>query len=504
MTSSHRSNLENRASAGTMLAFGTGSIAVGVKNIIFGSWLMLYYNQVQGLDPFLAGLALAIALIMDAVTDPMVGVWSDRTRTRWGRRHPFMYASIIPFTGSIYLILQPMHDPTQHALFLQLLCLSIAVRVSMTLFDVPRAALGPELAKDYEQRTLLVGISTAFGWFGGAGLSAIALGALFPETAEYAGSKAALNPAGYEKMAWVAAIAIFSSATVSTLALHRQIPKLHVPEKHSDFNFRDLGHEIKETLSNRSWVVVFLAGLVFALFIGLQSGTEFYYNVYFWQWIPDQIKIFPVVNAFTAISCGLLASVFSRGRDKKKLAVTLFIMSIIIGPMPVGLRLLDGFVGFTTFPANQTDALWWILLAHSNLMILLSATGFILLGSMVADIVEDSQEKTGRRSEGLLTAGPALAQKTMTAGGVLITGLVLSVIGFDVPNPSIESMQKPMRDLAFTHLILGITFPVISTWLVSKYTITRDSHLKSLADLGYTSKDGEANPSSDQADDPDS
>ena len=172
--------------------------------------------------------------------------------------------------------------------------------------------------------------------------------------------------------------------------------------------------------------------------------------------------------------------------------------------MPVGLRLLDGFVGFTTFPANQTDALWWILLAHSNLMILLSATGFILLGSMVADIVEDSQEKTGRRSEGLLTAGPALAQKTMTAGGVLITGLVLSVIGFDVPNPSIESMQKPMRDLAFTHLILGITFPVISTWLVSKYTITRDSHLKSLADLGYTSKDGEASPSSDQAHDPDS
>ena len=76
MTSSHRSNLENRASAGTMLAFGTGSIAVGVKNTIFGSWLMLYYNQVQGLDPFLAGLALAIALIMDAVTDPMVGVWS--------------------------------------------------------------------------------------------------------------------------------------------------------------------------------------------------------------------------------------------------------------------------------------------------------------------------------------------------------------------------------------------------------------------------------------------
>ena len=86
---------------GTMIAFGTGSIAVGVKNSVFGSWLMLYYNQVQGLEPSLAGAALAIALVIDAVTDPLVGVWSDRTRTRWGRRHPFMYASIVPFSASI-------------------------------------------------------------------------------------------------------------------------------------------------------------------------------------------------------------------------------------------------------------------------------------------------------------------------------------------------------------------------------------------------------------------
>ncbi|MFP6641260.1 MAG: MFS transporter, partial [Myxococcota bacterium] len=74
-----------RATGGTLVAFGTGSIAVGIKNSVFGSWLMLYYNQVQGLEPYLAGLALAIALVLDAVTDPLVGVWSDRARTRWGR-----------------------------------------------------------------------------------------------------------------------------------------------------------------------------------------------------------------------------------------------------------------------------------------------------------------------------------------------------------------------------------------------------------------------------------
>ena len=477
---------EDHASPGTMIAFGTGAIAVGVKNTIFGSWLMLYYNQVQGLEPALAGAALAIALVFDAITDPLVGVWSDRTRTRWGRRHPFMYTSIIPFSVSIFFILQPIDEPSQHALFLQLLFLAIAVRVSMTLFDVPRAALGPELTKDYDQRTLLVGISTAFGWLGGAGLSAVALGMLFPETAEFSGSRAALNPAGYQKMAWIAGTVIFTSAALSTLALHKQIPKLHVPEERTKLDFGELMGEVKETLSNRSWLVVFFAGLVFALFIGLQSGVDYYYNVYFWEWIPEQIKIFPVIQAFTAITCGLLASVFARGHDKKKLAVRLFIFSIILGPLPVGLRLLSGVLDVPIFPANQTDALWWILLAHSNIMIMLSATGFILIGSMVADIVEDSQESTGRRSEGLLTAGPALAQKTMSASGVLITGLILSAIGFDIPNPTVEQMQEPMRDLALTHVVLGIAFPVVSTWLISKYTITRDAHLRTLSQLGYT------------------
>ena len=482
---------EDRASGGTMIAFGAGSVAVGIKNSVFGTWLMLYYNQVQGLEPSLAGLALALALVVDAVTDPLVGVWSDRTRTRWGRRHPFMYASIIPFSASIYFILQPMHEPSQQALFVQLLFLAIAVRVSMTLFDVPRAALGPELTKNYDQRTLLVGISTAFGWFGGAGLSALALAMLFPETAEYSGSRAALNPDGYRNMAWIAALAIFFSGSISTLALHRRIPHLHVPAAGKKLNIAELLSETKETLSNRSWIAVFLAGLVFALFIGLHAGTEFYYNVYFWQWIPEQIKVFPLVSAFTAISCGLLASVFARGRDKKKLAVKLFIFSVILGPLPVGLRLLDGVVDPAIFPANQTDALWWILLLHSNVMILLSVTGFVLIGSMVADIVEESQEKTGRRSEGLLTAGPALAQKTASASGVFIIGIVLSVIGFNIPNPSIESMQEPMHDLALTHLILGMTFPVICTILISRYTITRDAHVRRLSELGYTSSKGD-------------
>ena len=484
----------HRASRGTLNAFGCGAIASGVKNHVFGGWVLVYYNQVLGLEPALAGLALALALVVDAITDPLVGVWSDRARTRWGRRHPFMYAGILPFAVSFHALLQPPADLSQNGLFVRLLCLAVAVRVSMTLYEIPRAALGPELTKDYDQRTQLVGWSTSYGWFGGAGFAWLTLAFLLPETAEYQGSRAYLNPDGYRTMAWIGGVLIFTTGMISTLGLHGHISALHVPEDTAatGFSLRKLGREIVETLSNRSWLMLFAAGLVFALYVGLHSNTDRYYDLYFWQWTPDHVQVFPVVHMLVAMSCGLLVYPLTRGRDKKRTAIGLFLLSATLGPLPVGLRLLDPLVAVPLFPANGTDMLWWLLLLHSAFLVSLGVIGFILVGSMVADIVEESQRRTGRRSEGLLTAGPALAQKMISAGGVFIVGLLLSAFGFSVANPSVESMQQPIRNLAAFHVALSLTLPWIAIYLVSKYTITRHGHEQDVRSLGYTEAEAES------------
>ena len=476
-----------RASPSTLNALGFGAIAIGVKNHVFGGWLLVYYNQVLGLDPARAGLALALALVVDAITDPLVGVWSDQAHTRWGRRHPFMYAGIIPFAVSFYALLQPPAELSQDSLFFRLLFLTIAVRVSMTFYEIPRGALGPELTKDYDQRTQMVGWGAAYGWFGGAGFAWVILAFLLPETVEYQGSRAYLNPEGYRNMAWIGGLIIFATGMISTVSLHRHIPNLHVPEigPSTKFSVQKLGQEIVETLSNRSWLMLFTAGLVFALYVGLLSNTERYYDLYFWQWVPAQVQVFPLVHAVIAISCGLLAYPLTRGRDKKRIAIGLFLLSITLGSLPVGLRLLDPLFSVTLFPANGTDVLWWVLLLHSSFVISLVVIGFILIGSMVADIVEESQRTTGRRSEGLLTAGPALAQKTMSAGGVFVVGMLLSAFGFSASNPTMASMQEPIRNLAVFHVALNLTLPWISIYLISKYTITRSGHAQDVENLGY-------------------
>ena len=78
-------------------AYGFGSVAFGVKNNGFDYFLLLFYSQVVGLDAHLVGIAITTALVFDALSDPVVGYWSDNLRSRWGRRHPFMYAALFPF-----------------------------------------------------------------------------------------------------------------------------------------------------------------------------------------------------------------------------------------------------------------------------------------------------------------------------------------------------------------------------------------------------------------------
>jgi len=77
-------------------SFGIGSIAYGIKDSGFATFLLLFYNQVVGLPADQVGLAIMAALVIEAFVDPLVGWWSDHTRTRWGRRHPWMSASALP------------------------------------------------------------------------------------------------------------------------------------------------------------------------------------------------------------------------------------------------------------------------------------------------------------------------------------------------------------------------------------------------------------------------
>ena len=143
----------------TRWTYGSGGAAYGVfQNSHY--FVLAYYSQVLGLNPALAGFAITLGLVLDAITDPLIGYLSDNTKSRWGRRHPWLIASIAPFAASFFLLWHPPSGiRTETGLLIWLVICNITMRTAITMFLVPAYAMVAELTSRYERRTRL------FTWF---------------------------------------------------------------------------------------------------------------------------------------------------------------------------------------------------------------------------------------------------------------------------------------------------------------------------------------------------
>ena len=469
----------------TLFLHSAGSGVVGFKNVIFGTGVLLYYNQVLGLEPYLASIALGVSLFFDAISDPLVGVWSDRFKSKLGRRHPFIYASIFPLAFCIWLLFVPPSSYDQTYLFLKLLTLTVCIRLAITFFETPRAALGPELTKDYDRRNTLNAMGLFFGYGGAILIGYVMLEFFLPETSEYMGSRAYLNPEGYEKLAYFAGFLTLLLGFVAASSTHKHINDLHVVSDNLNVDIKKVFREVIETLSNKSWLMIFFGGCLYALFLGLNTGVGNYISIYFWEWTPSDISVFPLAGGVSAIIGAIIAVAISQGREKKNIALFALSATVLISYIPFVLRLIDPLFEVQTFPSNGSNALWWIMISHQCVTDVLSVMGWVILISMVFDVVEDSQKKTGRRDEGLFLAGPGLFQKVFSGLGVFILGFVLQFLGFSNTEATIQEMKEPVNNLVLFICVIGPILNIGGLTFIYFYTITRDEYESAVKDLGY-------------------
>ena len=139
-----------RLSLQTRLAYGFGAVAYGVNNNGLDYFLLIFYSQVLGVDAPLVGLALLLALVFDSLSDPLVGYLSDNTHSRWGRRHPWMYAAALPVAAAYFMLWAPPAELSGNELFPYLFGMTIVVRTLITLYEVPASALIAELTDEYD------------------------------------------------------------------------------------------------------------------------------------------------------------------------------------------------------------------------------------------------------------------------------------------------------------------------------------------------------------------
>ncbi|MGH8322480.1 MAG: MFS transporter [Steroidobacteraceae bacterium] len=469
--------------------YGVGSIAFGVHLTTLSSALLLFYNQVVGLPAAWVGAAMMVTLIFDAICDPLIGEWSDHTRSRWGRRHPFMYASAVPAAVAFYFLFDPPLGWSQSHLLLYMAAMLVTVRVLLSLYEIPSSALGPELTLDYDQRTSLMSSRFFFGTLGGAGISVLALQVFLRKDATH--PLGLLSPVGYRETALAAGIAIFLSIMISCLGTHRFIASL-VHEPRLRTTWREKLGELTGTLTNRSFLALTISGIVGAVSAGLRQGLDFYISAYFFGLTPAQMSYLAVAALFAAFAGVALAPAISKRFGKKPAMIGVFFASLFASVAPITMRLVG------LLPPNGTGTLFAIVLVFSFISAVLGLSGFIIVSSMMADVVEDAAVSTGQRSEGLLFAANGLISKCVTGVGTFFSGLLLAWVRF--PRHAVPGQVDPaiLHKLGLVFVPIVATFSAIAIAVLMLYDIDRSTHLRNIERLaGADETHSDAGPMAD-------
>lgn len=455
------------------LGNGFGSVAYGIKDNGFATFLLLFYNQALGLDAGTVGLILLIALLLDAMIDPLVGYWSDKTHSRWGKRHPWMYGAILPMAFAWIMLWHPP-QLSEQGLMLFLLCFAFMLRAAVSCYEIPGLAVVSGLTSDYDERTSLTRWRFVMGWAGGLFLMTLAFTVFLVPTPEY--PTGLLNLDGYQLYGWVGAALMILATTVAALTTHRRIARLDTsPPTHLPLG--QTLRKIRETLSNRAFLYLIGATLFAFVNMGITFSATSYLLTLYWQ-MPQSGFLAYSVSLFVGVIGAFLLVGFVQGRVEKRTgALAMAVVSLIFGVAPYALRMADA------FPIIGDPALIPTLFALVTVSNGLAVASMMLAQSMAADIVEASQADTGERSEGIFFSAYFFTQKCATGVGLFLTGLIVSVAG--IPAKAVPGAvdSAVLDNFALYFLALLIVIALASMAFLSRFPITRADHAARVAAL---------------------
>jgi len=454
--------------------YASGAVANGVKTDGFTFFLLFFYSNVIGLSPALASLAIFIALLIDAFTDPFMGAISDRTNHRLGRRHPYFLLGIIPMGLSYFMLfsIQSSWELTQQQLFFWMLAFTAMTRLGMTVFDVPHRSLGSEMSRSYDERTSIFAAREMFGWAGGLFNALLAYTVFFKDTPEYI--PGTQNPEPWIYFGMTGTILMCISVLITyfgTLKYSNSSSNIK-----ASFNLKLIISQIYIALKNKSFLIFFFGYLFIAVGWGLNSSLQLYMNTYFWEFKSIMIAAFLGIYALSTLTAFLIVPRLVLHIEKRSILLIAIAIAALIPPIPIFLFLNN------LIPDAGSWNLFFTLAPFIYIANTCLSSSAIVRESMLGDISDEVELDSKIGQQGLMYASSSLIGKLNTGLGILVAGLALELIGFprgsEVLPTSDQVFNLAMVQGPFVAFLMIIPFGIFSL-----YGIDRKKHENILSKL---------------------
>jgi GPH family glycoside/pentoside/hexuronide:cation symporter len=460
-----------------MLNYGLGECATSlVMNSVF-AFAMLYYTKVLKLDPFWAGIALASSVFWEGITELVMGHISDSTRSRWGRRHPYILVGGLIMAVCTYLIwaVPQVLGGSQLAIFWQLVVINLILRTGLTMFTIPYMALGFEICGDYQGRARLQSIRTIYNMMANLAGPAMAWTLFFQDQGETRGTTVADN---YLHMG-----AVFSIVTALLVLLmvgltfrwHEDTRAAQAAVRGERFTrfLRNMRPLLLDT--NLRWVAVF--ALVTCLGTVWVSSMQMFVYDDFMKFSPAEKSVAHGSTMVGVMLGSLLSAVLIRRLEKKAVVVTGGLISLMCNGLLAVIFLTDWVSPGTVCEFGGVKlpiATGLFVVFHAGYWL---GTGVALpvATAMIADIAEIRFLRTGTKQDAGYASIFSLAIRLAYAIGLMMSGYCLNIVGYPALRGVEELSHKPeaVWRLGCVTFVGGALMCVLGLLVIRPYPVTR-------------------------------
>ena len=448
------------------LSFGLGGGVNAIKTDFFVWYLGAYYLTVLGLNPILTGSALLLALFVDAISDPLIGTFSDRINSKFGRRHILMGLSLVPISITYFMLFIPEKNWSEGSLFFWLFCFTILTRFSVTLFDIPHRALAAEIPNTYEEKANIMSMREGFQSIIALSHSFIILPYINIDVDE-----------NWINVGLVGSLMMFIFGLVSVLGTRSLIPDLYKwPVEFKKKNtFREIKEQLSFVYSNKTIILFLLGSITIQLAWGLANSLTFLTQTQFWGLDTLQIQEFIKIYFLSTLLSWFLVPRLVQTFEKRTILISSLFMIGVFQSVPF----ISYKLGYA--PSFGSDSLVYFLSIFIFITGTFSLISLMIRESMVPDMIDQVQKESNLRQDGAISSLTSFCAKCMTGLGQFFSMFILWLISF--PKGSVEATLQQKEMLAvFQGPMIMILF-LIPIFIFAGYKIDREKHKEILRDL---------------------